>query len=101
VVGFPGAGFIGVPRRVALRLRPPALLWAAGNATIALGFTLDRRRRVPLTLAAVRPGASNVTLLTDRYGAGTGRAVLFSTVLAFLGFNTLAWNLGAGQASLK
>ena len=50
-----------------------------------------------MTLAAALPSASNVSLLTERYGADSGRVariLLASTVGAFASFSALAWWFG-------
>ena len=71
VAAFPNTGFMGVPLLV---------------------FQLT-----VLTLAAGLPSASNVSLLTARYGADSGRVariILASTVLAFGSFTALVWWFG-------
>ena len=43
-----------------------------------------------ITLAAALPGASNVSMLTERFGADTGRVariILLTTAAAFLTFS--------------
>jgi malonate transporter len=50
-----------------------------------------------LTLAAALPSASNVSLLTERYGADSGRVariILASTVLAVASFSAAVWLFG-------
>ena len=75
----------------------PLLVWGAGTAAQHLGAPLSAFQLTVLTLAAALPSASNVSLLTERYGADTGRIariILSSTVLAFGSFSTLAWWFG-------
>jgi predicted permease len=75
----------------------PALVWGVGSAAQALGAPLPAFQLQVLTLAAALPSASNVSLLTERYGADTGRVariILQSTVLAFASFSALAWWFG-------
>ena len=75
----------------------PLLMFGIGSAAQALGAPLSDFQLKVLTLAAALPSASNVSLLTERYGADTGRIariILMSTVLAFGSFSALAWWLG-------
>ncbi|OYV01203.1 MAG: transporter [Burkholderiales bacterium PBB5] len=75
----------------------PLLVWTVGSAAQALGAPLSAFQLTVLTLAAALPSASNVSLLTERYGADSGRVariILASTVLAFGSFSALAWLLG-------
>lgn len=72
----------------------PALVWGLGLAAQRLGAPLSAFQLTVLTLAAALPSASNVSLLTERYGADSGRIariILSSTVLAFGSFSALAW----------
>ncbi len=69
-----------------------------GTAARALGAPLTGFQLMVLTLAAALPSASNVSLLTERYGADSGRLariIMTSTVLAFVSFSVLAWAFGA------
>ena len=75
----------------------PLLVLGVGTAARALGAPLSVAQLTVLTLAAALPSASNVSLLTERYGADTGRVariILTSTVLAFGSFSALAWWFG-------
>jgi hypothetical protein len=68
----------------------PLLVFAAGYAAIAAGVPLDPFAWKVLVLVACLPCASNVALLTERFGADTGRIariILISTVLAFFTFS--------------
>jgi malonate transporter len=79
----------------------PLLVFAVGSAAQRLGAPLTAFQLMVLTLAAALPSASNVSLLTERYGADSGRVariILASTVLAFGSFSTLAWVFGVRPA---
>lgn len=80
----------------------PLLVFAAGSAAQRLGAPLSAFQLMVLTLAAALPSASNVSLLTERYGADSGRVariIMTSTVLAFGSFSALAWWFGARAAA--
>jgi malonate transporter len=69
----------------------PALMFAVGHAAIAVGAPLDPFAFKVLVLVACLPCASNVALLTERFGADTGRiarVILVSTALSFVSFST-------------
>ncbi len=69
----------------------PALVFAVGHAAIAVGAPLDPFAFKVLVLVACLPCASNVALLTERFGADTGRIariILVSTALSFVSFST-------------
>jgi malonate transporter len=69
----------------------PALVFAVGHAAIAVGAPLDPFAFKVLVLVACLPCASNVALLTERFGADTGRiarVILVSTALSFVSFST-------------
>jgi hypothetical protein len=75
----------------------PALVWTAGTVAQRLGATLSAFDLTALTLAAALPSASNVSMLTERDGADSGRVariILASTVGAFASFSALAWWFG-------
>ena len=75
----------------------PLLVLLVGAGAQQLGAPLDNFQLMVLTLAAALPSASNVSLLTERYGADSGRVariIMSSTVLAFVSFSALAWWLG-------
>ena len=68
----------------------PLLVWVVGLAAIFMGLRLQHETLVVLVLLAALPSASNVSLLTERYGAHSGRVariILVSTSLAFLTFS--------------
>ena len=68
----------------------PLLVFGAGYAAIAAGAPLDPFAWKVLVLVACLPSASNVALLTERFGADTGlvaRIILVSTALAFFTFS--------------
>ncbi len=75
----------------------PLLVFAAGGVAQRLGAPLSDFQLMVLTLAAALPSASSVSLLTERYGADSGRVariIMASTVLAFGSFSALAWIFG-------
>ena len=79
-----------VPIALAKLVVHPLLVWAVGQAAIAMGLPLQHETLVVLVLLAALPSASNVSLLTERYGAHSGRVariILVSTSLAFLSFS--------------
>ena len=68
----------------------PLLVLGVGNAAIALGLALDRFALTVLVLVACLPSASNVAMLSERFGANTGRIariILVSTALSFVTFS--------------
>jgi predicted permease len=90
----------GAPRRAPLReaaplalaklLLHPLLIAGAGYGAIALGLALDPAALTVLVLVACLPSASNVAMLSERFGADTGRVariILVSTALSFLTFS--------------
>ncbi|MCT9812578.1 AEC family transporter [Acidovorax sp. Be4] len=79
-----------VPLALAKLLLHPLLVWLGGRAAIALGVPLSEQALVVLVLLSALPSASNVVLLTERFGAHGGRVariILVSTALAFLTFS--------------
>ncbi len=88
------APFLPVLPEVLLKLLlHPALVWGGGRALQAAGLPLGDAALLALTLTAALPSASNVALLTERYGADTARVariILASTLLAFVSFSLLA-----------
>jgi len=79
-----------VPVALAKLIAHPLLVWLSGRAAIALGVPLTEQALVVLVLLAALPSASNVALLTERFGAHGGRVariILVSTALAFLSFS--------------
>ncbi len=78
----------------------PILVLTAGVLLINAGLTSDRFALTVMVLVAALPSASNVSLLTERFGADTGRVariILWSTVAAFFTFPAIAWLAGAGR----
>ena len=79
-----------LPIALAKLLVHPLLVWAVGRAAIALGADISAFTLTVLVLLAALPSASNVALLTERFGAHGGRVariILMSTVLAFFTFS--------------
>jgi malonate transporter len=75
----------------------PTLVLLSGASAISLGLPLDRFALMVVTLVAALPSASNVSLLTERYGADTGRVariILITTVAAFGTFAFVGWVFG-------
>ena len=69
----------------------PLLVLAAGSLAIFLGLALDRFALKIMVLVAALPSASNVAVLTERFGADTARIariILLTTAAAFLTFST-------------
>jgi predicted permease len=62
-----------VPIALAKLLVHPLLVGSVGQAAVALGLPLSTEALVVLVLLAALPSASNVSLLTERYGAHSGR----------------------------
>ena len=68
----------------------PLLVFAAGTAAIASGLPLDRFALHVMVLVAALPSASNVAVLSERFGADTGRIariIMLTTAAAFLTFS--------------
>ncbi|MDF1486277.1 AEC family transporter [Ramlibacter sp. H39-3-26] len=84
-----------VPLALAKLVLHPLLVFGAGRAAMALGLPLAAPALTALVLVAALPGASNVSLLAERFGAHTGRIariILVSTALSFLSFSAaVAW----------
>lgn len=79
-----------VPVALAKLLLHPALMWLACQLALATGAALAPETVVALVLVAALPSASNVSLLTERFGAHGGRVariILVSTALAFVSFS--------------
>ncbi len=80
-----------LPVALAKLLLHPLLVFAVGHAAMAVGLPLDRFSWTVLVLVACLPSASNVALLTERFGADTARIariILVSTALSFVSFST-------------
>lgn len=68
----------------------PLLVFLVGALAIRLGVPLTYSALTVIVLVAALPSASNVTMLSERFGANTARVgniVLISTALAFLSFS--------------
>jgi malonate transporter len=81
---------------IKLFVHPLAVLGVGWGAQ-RLGLPLSDFQLMVLTLAAALPSASNVSLLTERYGADSGRVariILASTVLAVASFSAAVWLFG-------
>ncbi len=68
----------------------PLLVFLIGALAIRLGVPLTYSALTVIVLVAALPSASNVTVLSERFGADTARVgniVLISTALAFLSFS--------------
>lgn len=92
----PAPGRLDVAGLVAFKLvLHPLVVFAAACIGIAAGLPLDRFAAAVLVLVAALPGASNVPIVAERFGADaarTARAVLFGTVGAFASFTVaVAW----------
>ncbi|AYH42699.1 AEC family transporter [Azoarcus sp. DN11] len=97
-----GSGRAGdVPQVVFFKLIVhPALVLGVGTLAIAVGLPLDPFALTVLVLVAALPSASNVPMLTERFGADTervARVVLVTTACAFLTFSAAVAML-AGQS---
>lgn len=79
-----------VPIALAKLLLHPILMWLACMIAVAVGCELSGMTITSLVLVAALPSASNVSLLTERFGAHGGRIariILVSTALAFFTFS--------------
>ena len=68
----------------------PALVLVVGLAAISMGAPIDPFALKVMVLVAALPSASNVAMLSERYGADNGRIariILVSTAAAFLTFS--------------
>ena len=68
----------------------PLLMLALGHGAIRLGLPLEPFALNTVVLVACLPSASNVAMLSERYGADTGRIariILVSTAISFLTFS--------------
>ncbi len=85
---MPAADYL--PVALAKLVIHPVLVYAVGRGAIAFGLPLDPFALVVMTLVAALPSASNVSLLSERFGADTGRIariILLTTAAAFLTFS--------------
>jgi malonate transporter and related proteins len=79
-----------VPLALVKLLVHPVLVLLVGAMAIRLGLALDPFSLLVMVLVAALPGASNVAILAERFGANSGRIaliILVSTALAFLSFS--------------
>lgn len=79
-----------VPVALIKLLIHPLIMLGIGHAAIRLGVPLDPFTLTVLVLVACLPSASNVAMLTERFGADTARVariILVSTALSFLTFS--------------
>ena len=85
--------YVGIA--LAKLLLHPLAMWLACTAVMASGGAMNDSTRVALVLVAALPSASNVSLLTERFGAHGGRVariILVSTALSFATFSVaVAW----------
>jgi hypothetical protein len=68
----------------------PVLVLLVLAAAVQLGFYIERFTMVVVVLVAALPSASNVALLSERFGADTGRIamiILVTTAAAFFTFS--------------
>ena len=68
----------------------PLVVLLVGGALISLGLPMSRFVLSAMVLTAALPSASNVSLLTERFGADNGRVariILVSTAAAFVTFS--------------
>ncbi len=68
----------------------PVLVLAVGLAVISMGVPIDAFALKVMVLVAALPSASNVAMLSERFGADNGRIariILVSTAAAFLSFS--------------
>lgn len=79
-----------VPIALVKLLLHPLLVWLACQVALAAGVAMAPLTVTALVLVAALPSASNVSLLTERFGAHGGRVariILVSTALAFVTFS--------------
>ena len=68
----------------------PVLVGLVGVGAIQLGVPIEPFALTVVVLVAALPGASNVSVLAEKFGADNGRIariILLSTVLAFFTFS--------------
>jgi predicted permease len=78
-----------LPIAVFKLLLHPLLVLTVGVSLIQLGLPLGHFALTVMVLVAALPSASNVSLLSERFGANTGRIariILVSTAVAFVSF---------------
>jgi predicted permease len=72
----------------------PVLVWVALRCMQGAGVAIPQSVYLALPLVAGLPGAGNVSLLAERFGADNGRVarvILWTTLLAVLSFNAIVW----------
>ena len=92
-----------VPLALAKLFLHPLLVFAAALGMQRLGFAFDPRTLLAVTLVAALPGASNVSMLAERFSVDSGRianVIMVSTVLSFFTFAAMVWLLGVPLAGL-
>ncbi|MFP5393801.1 MAG: AEC family transporter, partial [Gammaproteobacteria bacterium] len=86
-----------VPVALIKLLLHPLLMLGLGRAAIAAGVAISPQALGVLVLVACLPSASNVAMLSERFGANTGRIariILVSTALSFVTFSAAVTLLG-------
>lgn len=86
----PSARSAFLPFALAKLLLHPLLMLGLGHAALLAGVPIDPFSLTVLVLVACLPSASNVALLSERFGADTGRVariILVSTALSFVTFS--------------
>ncbi|MBS0390475.1 MAG: AEC family transporter [Proteobacteria bacterium] len=79
-----------VPIALAKLVVHPLIVWGVARTAMALGVAISSFTLTVLVLLAALPSASNVALLTERFGAHGGRVariIMVSTALAFVSFS--------------
>lgn len=97
--GGKSAGSRDVPRMVLFKLvLHPCLVLLVGKLAMFVGLPLSASALTVLALVAALPSASSIPMLSERYGADTGRVaqvVLVTTAFAFISFSaSVAFLLG-------
>ena len=70
----------------------PALIYTLGRIAFELNFGMDSGSLKIMVLIAALPSASNVVMLSQRYGADNERiakVILITTTISFLTFSAL------------
>lgn len=95
VTALPAPMMDYVPLALKKLILHPLLVFCIGHAAIRLGLPLDPFALTVMVLVACLPSASNVTLLSERFGASTARIariILVSTALSFVTFSAaVSW----------
>ena len=80
----------------------PLLVYGAAYAAQRMGVVFDAQTLLAVLLVAALPGASNVSMLAERFGVDSGRianVILVSTALSFFSFAAMVWLMGVPLAS--